>query len=84
MDGEDLSSPMNVDAVKKYFAKKNRPAKSKTLRGDLGKNGHPSGSQKEKVQEKIRNKIKRNEKPAKLKILRGNLGKKGYPGRLKT
>lgn len=67
MNGEDLASPVNADVVKKTLRLKNRPAKSKTLRSDLRKNGHLGGPKKEKVQAKNRDKFKINEKPAKLK-----------------
>ena len=38
MDGDELTHPVNVDAVKKYFVKKKKLAKLKTRKGGLGKN----------------------------------------------
>ena len=55
MDGEEFSSPVNADIIKKYYAwgnKKNDLPKLKTRKGDCGKY--------EKSEEKKKKKKKKN------------------------
>jgi len=43
MDGDELTHPVNVGEVKKYFVKKWKLGKSQNWKGDLGKNERLSG-----------------------------------------